>query len=214
MRIIVGIATHNGREETLNKTIDSILKQVDDIWVYDNEKEPYNATDNGKFRFLEYYQSPIYALTCDDDLIYPPDYVETLLNGVEKHGTICTFHGRKLQGLNRSYYRGHKAYACLRNFPQTAEIDVAGTGVTGWRTDQFNPTEIWKAEDKLMSDLVFSLEAAKHGIGITHLGHAGDWIIQQLIPIEKTIYGRENKKEHRQIELANEIYRIKNAISR
>jgi hypothetical protein len=212
VKIIVGIATHKGREESLNKTIDSLLKYVDDIRVYDNEKEPYNATDNGKFRFLEYYQKPIYALTCDDDIIYPPDYVDTLLEGVEKHGTICTFHGRKLRGKNLSYYKGHRAFGFNRNCPFTMEIDVTGTGVSAWRTDQFNPTDLWKAEDKLMSDIVFSLEAAKQGIGITHLGHAGNWLIQQPIPIEKTIYGREVKKEHRQIELANEIYRIKNNI--
>jgi hypothetical protein len=209
MKIIVGIATHKGREETLKRTIDSLLPYVDDIHVYDNEKNEYNATDNGKFHFLHLYNKPIYAVTADDDLIYPPDYIDTLLNGVEKHGTICTFHGRKLQGLNRSYYKGHKAYACLKNYPQTTEIDVAGTGVSGWRTDLFNPVDLWKHEDKLMSDIIFSLEAAKQGVGITHLGHKGDWIIQQPIPIEKTIYGRQVKKEHRQIELANEIYRIK-----
>ena len=212
MKIVVGIATHSGREETLNKTIESLFKYVDDIWVYDNEKEPYNATDNGKFRFLEYYQKPIYALTCDDDIIYPPDYVDTLLDGVEKHGTICSFHGRKLRGLNLSYYRGHVSYGFNKNCPVTCGIDVAGTGVTGWRTDQFNPLSIWKAEDNRMSDLVFSLEAAKQGIGITHLGHAGGWIKEQHIPLENTIHGTEHKRESRQIEIANEIYRIKNAL--
>lgn len=210
MKIVVGIATHSGREQTLNKTIDSLIKYVDDIWVYDNEKEPYNTTDNGKFRFLEYFQSPIYALTCDDDIIYPPDYVDTLLEGVEKHGTICTFHGRKLRGLDLSYYRGHISYGFNRNCPLTCQIDVAGTGVSGWRTDQFNPIDLWKHEDKLMSDIIFSLEAAKKEVGITHLGHSGGWLTQQPIPLENTICGTQIKNEQRQIELANEIYRLKN----
>ena len=212
MKVIVGIATHAGREETLKRTIDSLLKYVDDIHVYDNEKEPYNATDNGKFHFLHKYQKPIYAVSADDDIIYPPDYIETLINGIEKHNTICTFHGRKLQGMNVNYYRGHKAFSCLRNQPQTILLDVAGTGVSAWDTSKFNPTEIWKAEDKLMSDLVFSLEAAEQGINITHLGHKHDWIIQQPIPVEQTIYGREVNKQHRQIELANEIFKIKRGL--
>jgi hypothetical protein len=210
MRVIVGIATHKGREETLKRTLESLYKQVDDIHVYDNEKESFNATDNGKFHFLHIYQKPIYALTCDDDLIYPPDYVERMIEGIEKYNSICTFHGRKLLGKGREYYKGHRSYACLHHFPNDCEIDVSGTGVTGFRTDYFNPTDLWKHEHKLMSDVLFAYEASLQGKKIMHLGHKGQWIINQPLPIEKTIYGREFGKAKKQQEICDLICDLKN----
>ena len=87
---------------------------------------------------------------------------------------------------------------------------MPGTGVTCFSTSYFNPTELYKAEDKRMSDLVFGLEAAKQGKKIMHIGHEGKWIRQQDLPIEQTIYGMENKKEARQKEIANQIWLTKN----
>lgn len=210
MKIIIGIATFKGREQVLERTVKSLLPYVDDIHIYDNEKEPNDLTDNGKFHALQFYSKPIYYFSCDDDLIYPRDYIPRTIEAIEHHNTIVTYHGRKLLGTNRDYYRGHKSYACLHNFPQTAIIDVPGTGVTAFRTDYFNPVGIHSATDKRMSDLVFALEAAKQGKTITHIGHEGKWIRQQELPIEQTIYGMENKKAFRQQEIANEIWYIKN----
>jgi len=210
MKIVVGIATMKGRELTLKRTIESLINQVDDIHVYNNEIEPINLTDNGKFHALQLYSKPIYYFSCDDDLIYPSDYVSKTIESIEKHECIVSYHGRKLLGLNRNYYKGHKAFACLGHFPQTCEIDVPGTGVTAFRTDYFNPTEIYNSEYKKMSDLVFAHEAAIQDKKIMHLGHQGDWIKYQPIPIEQTIYGQEHKNCEVQNKIADKIYLIKN----
>jgi hypothetical protein len=61
-----------------------------------------------------------------------------------------------------------------------------------------------------MSDLVFGLEAAKFGKKIMHIGHSGNWIVQQPIEREKTIFGMESDNCTRQNEIADEIYLIKN----
>ena len=210
MRIVVGIATTGLRKESLKKTIESLEHQVDDIWVYDNSIEDEDLTDNGKFFFLHGYSEPIYYFSCDDDIIYPPDYVSKTIEAIEEHKCIVSYHGRILRGLDRSYYRGHSSFACLHNYPQTVQIDVAGTGVTAFRTDYFNPTEIYKSEYKRMSDLVFSLEAAKQGKKIMHIGHQAKWINYTPQPTGTTIYETENKNESQQIELANKIWLIKN----
>jgi len=115
-----------------------------------------------------------------------------------------------LRGLNRSYYRGHTALRCLDTQPQDMELDVCGTGVTAFRTDYFNPRTLWASEDKRMSDLVFSLEAAKQGKKIMHIGHQAKWIRYVEQPKGTTIYELENKNEGRQIEIANEIFLLRN----
>lgn len=210
MQVIVGIATMKGRELTLKRTIESLKGQVDNIHVYNNAIEPINLTDNGKFHALQLYSKPIYFFSCDDDLIYPPDYVSNTIAAISEHECIVSYHGRKLLGLNRNYYKGHKSFACLGHFPQTVSIDVPGTGVTAFRTDYFNPTELYKSEFKKMSDLVFAHEAAIQDKKIMHIGHKGEWIKYQPIPIEQTIYGMEHKNCEVQNKIADKIFLIRN----
>lgn len=208
MKIVAAIATFNNRD--IQPTIDSLKNQVDHIHIYDNEKEKVNLTDNGKFYFLSDYKEPIYYFTCDDDFIYPPDYVFNTVQAIEKHQTIVSYHGRVLRGLDRSYYRDHFAFGCLHTHVETKQIDVVGTGVTAFRTDYFNPYTIWSSPDKRMSDLVFSLEAWKQGKQMTHLAHKAGWLKYNAPPKGTTIYEQENRNEQRQIEIANEIFMLKN----
>lgn len=213
MKVVIGMATMKGREKEVQKAIKSLYENTvkpDDLILWDNTKGE-DLTDNGKFYGLtKYKHEPIIYLTCDDDIIYPYNYIEKCIKELKLHNCIITFHGRKLLGEGRNYYRQHKAFGCLQHFPQTTQIDVPGTGVTAFRTDYFNPIDLHKAEDKKMSDLVFALEAAKFGKKIMHIGHMGKWIVAQPIPVEKTIYGMENKNCNRQNQIADEIYRIKN----
>jgi hypothetical protein len=213
MRIVVGMATMKGREREVQKAIASLANNtipLDDIVLWDNAKN-IDLTDNGKFYVIEKYKNtPCTILLCDDDLIYPYNYIEKCIKEIERHKCIISFHGRKLLGMGRNYYRQHKSFACLNNYPQTCEIDVSGTGCTAFKNSYFNPHQLHEATDKRMSDLVFGLEAAKFGKKIMHIGHNGNWIQQQPIEREKTIYGMESKNCTRQNEIADEIYLIKN----
>ena len=216
MKVVIGMATMQGREKEVQKAMKSLYEntvKLDDLILWDNTKGE-DLTDNGKFYGLTKYKEPIIYLTCDDDIIYPSNYIEKCIKDLKLHNCIITFHGRKLLGEGRDYYRQHKAFGCLQHFPQTTQIDVPGTGCTAFCTSYFNPIDLHKAEDKKMSDLVFGLEAAKFEKKIMHIGHIGKWIMEQPIPVEKTIYGMENKNCERQNQIADEIYRIKNNLIR
>lgn len=205
MKVVVGIATFKGREETIKKTIQSLAHQVDEIRIYDNEKRDINLTDNGKFYFLQEYDKPVYYFSCDDDIIYPPTYVQDMIQAIEKHKCIVTHHGRILRGKGLRYYTGHKAFQCLKQNNAERLIDVAGTGVTAFDTSYFNPLDIWKSEDKRMSDLVFSLEAKKQGKKIVVLPHGKYYFEYQHIPLTETIHGLDSLNDFRQSELADLI---------
>lgn len=206
--IIVGIATFKGREKALEKAVESLRHQCDKIIIYDNEINP-DLADNGKFYGLTIVNEPCYYFTCDDDLEYPQDYIESMIKAIDRTGTIVTHHGRILQGLDRSYYRGHTAIRCLGNNEVEYVIDVPGTGVTGFRTDYFNPVNLHKSKDKRMSDIIFALEASKQGKKITVLKHTQGWIKQLPIDNATSIHTTEHKKEERQIELSNEIWKLR-----
>jgi len=211
MKIIVGMATTNKRARFAETAVESLVHQADEIIVYNNSNETNDYTDNAKFYALTLFNEPVYYFSCDDDILYPSDYVNTMVEAIERTETIVTHHGRKLLGLDRNYYRGHKGFRCLDENNTEQIIDVAGTGVTAFRTDYFNPTEIYKASDKRMSDLVFSLAAAQQGKQITILKHTKGWLKDLRVPPGLSIHFME-RRNTRQNELANEIYNVNRTI--
>lgn len=209
MKRIAGMATMAGREKQLKIAIESLVNQVDEIIIYNNKELP-NKADNGKFFGLTEIKEPCYYFTCDDDIKYPDDYIEKMVEAIDKHGCIITHHGRILQKMFVSYYRGHRAFMCLRESTFEGQIDVSGTGVTAFRTDYFNPTNLHNAKDRRMSDIVFSLEAMIQNKKIMIMPHKEGWLKQ--IPLEGgySIHEDQRRREGRQIQLANRILSIKN----
>lgn len=122
--IYAGMATVVGNEAALRATIMSLLPQIDRLYLYLNGfqevpafiKEHKKITcfidedgkkygDAGKFWGLEQVEDAVY-LTCDDDIIYPADFVErmvgelALTNGIGAH---CV-HGSLLIQPSTGYY--------------------------------------------------------------------------------------------------------------
>lgn len=208
--IYVGIATFKGREESLKKTIYSLNNQLikpTKIFIYDNENSE-NLTDNGKFYKLKDL-GPCYYFSCDDDLFYSFHYIEQMIADIKRHNAIITHHGRILNGLDLNYYRGHKTFRCLDDNRFTGQIDVAGTGVTAFDTDYFNPSEIYKSQYKRMSDLVFSLEAKRQGKVIMLTPHKRGFVIQNDIDQSTSCHATESINPINQNKIANEIYKLK-----
>ena len=211
MKIIVGIATMNSRKAQLVNAIRSLNEQTikpDAIHIYNNDEEQHDFTDNAKFHALAKYNEPVYYFSCDDDIFYPNWYIQETIDKIEQYNCIVTYHGRRLLGKGLNYYRGHYGYRCLGDVEDDTLIDVAGTGVTAFRTDYFNPTEIYRSEHKRMSDCVFSLEAAKQNKKIIVLSHKkGDFIDLQA-DLETSCYGREFRKPVTQGKIADAIYKL------
>lgn len=225
------IATQPSRINVLSKMIDSVYDQFDVIRVYLNEfdsvpeflnREKITAwqgigmdlTDNGKFfgmggrRFTLVNVEPEYYFTLDDDIIYPPDYVEKTVENIDKFGCIITYHGRLLRGKGLRYYKDHEFFSCVWESKEDFEIDVCGTGVTAFRTDYFCPNNLALHEHQRMSDIIFSLEAAKQGKTIGYCKKAAHWI--KPLEVNESIYSHFTKNRNDvQNKLADEIFTIK-----
>jgi GT2 family glycosyltransferase len=217
MQIIIGIATTGSKErfETLALTVDSLNNNTikpDHIHVYDNSKESVDYSDLAKFYFLKQYDEPIYYFSCDDDILYPKTYIEDMINAIEKHKTIVTHHGRILNKLDVNYYNGgHKPFACLHQNLHERLIDVAGTGVTAFRTDYFNPVDLYKQSYKFkrMSDIVFSYQAAKQNKFITILPHSKGYFKDLSKGQTDSCYLTERRNTINQTFLCNLIIKLK-----
>jgi glycosyltransferase involved in cell wall biosynthesis len=175
MKTIAVIATTGNRKEELKRAVSSLVDQVDELLIYDNSKNP-DLTDNAKFYYLQFQKDPVYYITADDKIIYPPNYVETLKKAIDKHQCVCTFHGRLLVDGPKYYNGRHIVFHYLQDVPSSVRVDVPGTGVMGFRTDHFNPENLYKSEYKRMSDLTFALEAKRAGVKIICLKHERNWL--------------------------------------
>lgn len=206
MRSIVVIATKGDRKEQLKRTVDSLYRQAEVI-VYDNSINQ-DLTDNAKFIYVDAFNQPVYYHSCDDDLIYPSNYVEVMTEWVEKTQSIVTCHGRILKPGRKFYYGSdHECFDFRHEIKQPYVLDVAGTGCSAFRTDLFKP-DIALSPYKRMSDLVFSLEAARQGQKIVLIPKKRDWITQQ--EVKSSIFGTESRGDQReQIELMNKILECK-----
>lgn len=218
--ITANLATIEARKYTLQDVIDSLKHQVNTVRVYGNDYLPQvegdnvevytgkDYTDNAKFYWLP--QSRGIYLSCDDDIIYPPDYVQTVREALKKYpNTWVTFHGRKLIGKNLPYYTGHECYACLRTVGADYMIDVPGTGVSAFNADAIN-FDMRDWTDYRMSDLMVGLELAKLRTKVICIAHEIFWLQSAKSHNEQSIY-RNEQKNTRQNEIADQIYALRNS---
>lgn len=188
---IAMIASIPEREKMLEKTVESLRPQVDEIRValnsylqipkflnkaevvmLDNEKG-----DAGKHYFADQFDG--YLLTCDDDLIYPSDYVDKMIAGVEKYQCACSLHGRvyKFRPI-LNFQMMFIGYPCLSTVQHDVKVDIGGTGVMCWHTD-FLKIRYDDFKSKNMSDLWFAKRCVEQGVEIMCLAHSGDYLKYQ-----------------------------------
>lgn len=210
MTITANIATLPNREKLLKRTVKSLYDQVDkiNIWLNDYNKVPgwcidakirtrrtANVGDQGKLLFLERG----YYFSCDDDLIYPPDYVEHLKSKINNN--IITVHGKNFAPPAKSYYHGAlNKIRCDELLTHDTKVQIPGTGVMAFHTDTIQFT----AEDfkcKNMADIWVGIKANNLNIPVICIAHKANWLILQ--PTPNSIWSQHHKNDEYQTELIN-----------
>ncbi len=127
--------------------------------------------DAGKFHWVE--DAHGYFLTCDDDIAYPPDYVRTLVNGIEKYGrrAVVGYHGHLLSGPRQSRHAIH--FALGR--PRDTAVHLLGTGVLGYHASTLRaaPSD-FKAPN--MADVWFALLCQQQQVPRVCLERGNGWL--------------------------------------
>lgn len=217
MMIVAGIATMPTRITQLRRAIDSLLPQVDMINVSLNKftavplflkGEHYKkvqcqitqGSDEQKFRFVA---GDIY-LSCDDDLEYPPNYVEVIKAKLEIND-IITFHGRNFVYFPiESYYRSAKEkYRCLDTVKEDRYVEFGGTGCMAFKPSKFHVT-LLDFYSEHMADIHMAIKVIKERKKILCIAHEAGWIKYQ--PVNDTIYDRFKNDDSEQTDRVNEAF--------
>ena len=226
MKTAACIATIESRKETLHKTIESLRKQVDQVFVMVNDYSFQSEHDDvlcinmradekgDASKFFVYCMTPnAYDVWffCDDDLIYRSDYVQKALEKLKEYpDAILSFHGRTIKKRPiESYYRHSRkeSFHCLRTLTQDFKVDpdgTLGTGVMFFRNLNLD----WHEDltEKNMADILIAKRAIEQGKQMIVCAHEEGIVKHQ--ETESTIFERYQFDDEIQTKIYNSIKKV------
>lgn len=218
------IATLPEREATLHKALLSIRPQVDRIvvmmngWGYEQANHfglwccmnlgehmvfmlDNSLKDGAKFYYANANEG--YVVVIDDDIEYPPDFVERMIERVEfyQRKAVVSVMGKVLKPRPiESYYKDiERSYRTFEAVDKDADVEVIGTCGTVYHHStcpDLNHTFFPGAN----SDIYASRYLKERGIRGLVVAHSGDWLTNLMPELPEETYSifgaySENDKE-------------------
>ncbi|KTC93179.1 MULTISPECIES: hypothetical protein [Legionella] len=225
--ITVKIASIPERMLHLESTICQFLSYVNKIEIYLNNyseiptflnnsrievftsQKSGDIGDIGKFHQIE--EALGYVLTIDDDLIYPSDYVEKMIEKIDfynKKAFICVHANLLPQEKLSSYYKDKQGLYFERKLSKDTIVDVPGTGTLGFHTDHIKLSQsIFGLPN--MTDIWLAIYAKEKNIPIVAMERKDKWVLQARGDrFVNSIYQSSVKNDSYQTHLINNAFRL------
>lgn len=213
-KVIINVCSIPKREQAFQRTINSVIDQCDLINVY---LDGYKSTpkflekhsqkcivthsaqnsglrDNGKFLALEPLikaKTPAYYLTIDDDIIYPPDYTNSLIKAIDEYEKKCAIgvHGVLLKDDPLGYFSDRRVvYNFTKKLECNKTVNILGTGTLGFHTDAFKHFRLSDFSKSGMADLFFAILCKNNHIPLIAIARHEGWLIDMNPSPEDTLY--------------------------
>ena len=220
---IANIASRKARAKGLKTTIAAVAPQVDKLFVYLND---YNAVpkwfeeyenvipilaswaigdirDLGKFYMLRVIDYPCLYLTVDDDILYPPDYVEVLTSQIIAKSEAVSFHAFNPKPFMGDFFtdREYPVHFSEGYKQASRAYQVLGTGCLGFHVPSEAETAVscTLPFSGLPADIWFAKYMRLHGLqGYVAEREEGYLKPNPDIDQEDSIYRRQKRdKYHR-----------------
>ena len=191
------------RAAIFGKTIDSIIDQVDQIYVYLNNYDTVpqylirdkinvirsdyfgDLNDNGKF-FFNIPQG--YHLTIDDDIEYPPNYVQTMILKIEQYQrkAIVGLHGTTFHADLKHFFINRTIYSYKNALETDKFVNMLGTATVALHTDLFNQKYDPSLKYAGMVDVWLAIMAKRANIPMVCISRQANWLKAMKIPKSET----------------------------
>jgi len=244
--VVIGMATIESRFDSMIDTMMSLKDQCDELHIYANDYKPEvthsvvhvhhtPGGDLGDSGFMypftmaringkiaddpdgKYIHDEVYCFIVGDDIIYPPDYVETMILELKRVGEdkVISLHGRRQFAPLESYYNSLKqeeAFNGLRHVPVDEKVTVLGTAYVCWHSSIIDfsqndfPLEWNGLNTKNMGDIWFSKKLQEAGIERVVVAHKSNWV-QHTTKIDRknSIFAAGKKDDFVQTRLFNSV---------
>ncbi len=199
--VVVSLCSIPERRELLRQTLASIGPQVDEIHLYLDryaevpdfvQASHPNITirfsrdfpglrDNGKFVPLLGRDEPCYFFTADDDIYYPPDYVNALIKKIEHYGRLAVVgvHGVLIPENPTGYFSGfRRVHWFIRELEQDRLVNNLGTGTVAFHTEGLKGLDYRYFNHSGMADLYLATFCKARGVPMVAVARPENWLIQ------------------------------------
>ncbi len=194
--VIGSIATMPSRANTFKKTLNSILPQVNQLYVFlDGFEEiplellkqpnchitllPQQGSLHASSRFLapHLFGSDATVILFDDDILYPPDYVAQAKLALAQYGgkAIIGFHGTIFLPPHLSYARNRHTFHFATKLDMDTHVHELGCGTAAFHSSKFRPDPAtWRHHQ--MDDLYMAAEALKTKLSLISIKREANWL--------------------------------------
>ena len=197
-KIIASLASIPAREPMLRDAVSSLYPAVDSLRVFLNNydrvpefllrekievcrsQEYGDNGDAGKFFWCDTGEEG-FRFVCDDDLVFPPDYVPRMLSKLRDYdySAILGIHSILVKQPLREYY--NPEFRHVRRYVNECDHDYCahflGTGAVAYHT-----SAISLKKDQFMfrnmADIWLALEAQRQGVPMISIERPRNWLVQ------------------------------------
>jgi glycosyltransferase involved in cell wall biosynthesis len=229
--ITVFMATYPGGFKTVGEAIQSLLNQslpINKLVLHVNgDSSPTklpnderlevilsssNDADNGKFKYMPSYSG--YFFTVDDDINYPSNYVERMIDHIDQYGrkAIIGVHGAVLPvgpPLSRwaEYKESRRTHVFSNQSATFTQVNCLGTGTIAFHSQIGIPN--FKEMDTLrMVDLHIAAWAQKNSIPMYSCPRTAKWLTEFEIDQDTRIWAKANTQQDLQWQMIETLNKV------
>jgi hypothetical protein len=221
------MATMPSRADTAPKAIESVLAQVDRLWLFLDRFDavpPYAEDErirvvrsldvgdlraNGKLVAAVLEEEECTFFCADDDVLYPPNYCATLEAHLNRYRgkAVVGVHAAVLRSPVESYGRDMKVLHRRADQARSEGVDLLGSDSLAFRTStlRFDVRE-WR--DVNMVDLCFARVARERSIPLVKIPRAAHWVSALDENQDDSIWMGVLDDDSRQTALAQELMEL------
>lgn len=223
-----GLAAIPSREMALRRVVNSLLHQVDQLGVYLNgwsyipdflkhpritvamSQEHGDLGDAGKFFWVNDFKG--YYFSCDDDLVYPEDYIQRIIEKIEHYDykAVIGWHGSVVSDSFKDYYdsKDRRVFSYSAGRPFDLDVHILGTGVLGFHSSTIK-VSLKDFERPNMADIFFARLGQEQRVRFVVMEHKS----KEIETIEEFQEDSINKHGQQQVQSVKNVRQYKNDIS-
>ncbi|WP_426809310.1 glycosyltransferase [Pseudomonas sp. WOUb67] len=218
--VVVSLCSIPERTDLLRQVLASLAPQVDALHIYLDRydsipdfvrdchpqvtvylsKDHPGLRDNGKFLAFSALAEDCYYFTADDDIVYPPDYVASMVRRIEDYErqAVIGVHGVLLPEQAEGYFTSfRKVHMFKKELERDALVNNLGTGTVAFHSGLLRGLDLTHFGTPGMADLHLSVFCKQRDIPMVALARPEDWL-QELPSPNTSLYNEFRQADDQQ----------------
>ena len=225
LETIAGMATMPTRSETVIAALESILPQIDRLYLFlDGFSDIPRFADhprivpllsskqgdlkaNGKFLGLTLHPNECFYFSIDDDIVYPNDYVSSMRKILKRYkfGAVAGVHGSAMNRTINSYLQDRVVVHRSSSIDHDFIADVLGTCSTAFAT-QCLRFDVRKWTKTNVVDLSLARLARERNIPLVGVARRENWLTCLAEAQPDSIYTALQRDDQQQTLFARDLF--------